>query len=98
MNGSRTPVEIDSEWLRYFVVALFDRVGGSGGSGTGDLETAQYDDAGIDDLKAAVARLSDETQHIVSPTHVVEIADGASGLMAEIDALRTRIEALEQSS
>ena len=83
VGGQRVAVAIEPEWLRYLAGSLFDRGGGTTGSGTGDLETAQFDDAGIEDLKIAVARLSDEMPNAL--------------VYAEIDALRARLDHAEQA-
>ena len=83
-GGRRVPVEIHVEWLRYLVNSLFERAGGTTGSATTDLETAAFEDAGIEDIKLAVARLADESY------------DASRGLSGELDEIRRRLDALEQ--
>ena len=98
VGGQRVAVAIEPEWLRYLAGSLFDRGGGTTGSGTNDLETAQFDDAGIDDLKVTVSRLADEAARPIEVAPViVDGYDQVAALMAEVDALKARIEAIEQA-
>lgn len=98
IGGKRLPASIDPEWLRYLANSLFERGGGTQGSGTTDLETAAFEDAGIDDLKAAVAKLSDEASQLPSVANQApESYDALAVISAEIDDLRRRLEALEQA-
>jgi ubiquinone biosynthesis protein UbiJ len=94
IDGKRQQVTIDPEWLRYLSQALFDRAGGTSGSSTTDLSTSAFEDAGIDDTKVALERLADEVR-LAPPAQVQDQADNLANLIAEIDALRRRVDALE---
>lgn len=96
-GGRRVPVEIHTEWLRYLVQSLFERSGGTTGSATSDLETAAFEDAGIEDLKLAVARIADELNQPMAVAQTIEESyDAARGLAADLDEIRKRLDALEQ--
>lgn len=69
------------EFVRFFE-GLFDRVGGTNGAGTGDLEVAQFEDAGIAEQQKTIYELAD-------------VVGQLSVMQAEIDALRERVQQLE---
>lgn len=58
VNGVRVPVEIDIEWAR-FLFTLAERAGGITGSSTTELSTEAFEDAGIEEAKAALYALAD---------------------------------------
>ena len=60
VNGQRVPVVVESAWFQYFAQGLYDRAGGALGASTADLETSQFEDAGIEELKFAAYRLQDQ--------------------------------------
>jgi hypothetical protein len=97
IDGKRQQVTIDPEWLRYLSQALFERAGGTSGSSTTDLVVSAFEDAGIDDTKVAVERLADEFRlaPVVQVAPVQDQTDNLANLLAEIDTLRRRVEALE---
>jgi hypothetical protein len=80
VNGVRTKVEVEPEYLRFFF-SIFLRGGGTVGSSNSEIEASAFDDAGVEDLKIKAAQLSDEMP--VFTGH------------ADIDALRSRVDALE---
>jgi hypothetical protein len=86
VNGARVPVTIDLEWDRYFTV-MDERAGGVSGQGTDDLSLAQFDDAGIEELKARLSQVQDELRMIPMPPEAPKTvaASGATWTEAEID-------------
>ena len=79
-------VEVNIQWYRYLVQDLFDRVGGFVGPTINDLAAAQFEDAGIEEMKALAYSNSDASNQ--SPE--------VSALREELAALRSRVEAMEQ--
>ena len=59
VSGQRLPVDIHPEYLRAFS-SLTERVGGVIGPSTDDLALSQFEDAGIEEVKAQTASLRDE--------------------------------------
>ena len=76
---------VSREWYRCFQV-LVDRAGGVGGSATTDLEAAQFEDAGIDDLKLDVYRLADELRGL-PPV----VSQAIESLTTEVSALQSQV-------
>lgn len=103
VGGQTVPVVIDIAWFRYLSQALFDRVGGALGVSTDDLALSQFEDAGIEETKAMVFGAMD-AQGQADQSLSAEVSllrdrgelDQTPALMAEIAALRERLEALEQ--
>ncbi len=97
---------ITREWYRYFdEVAV--RLGGANGSGTDDLATSAFEDAGIEETKAGLNALRDEIMAApVAAQHsaVDELGVGPpyepispqEELMADLHSLRAEVDLLRQ--
>lgn len=85
-GGQRLAVEIDIAWFRYLSQALYERAGGAMGPSTEDLATSQFEDAGIPELYALTYANQDSNNQSAE----------VSALREELQALRARMEALEQ--
>ena len=97
---------ITREWYRYFdEVAV--RLGAASGSGTDDLTTSAFEDAGIEETKAGLYALRDEimaapvaTPH--SAGHEIGVAPPyepitpQDELMADLHSLRAEVDLLRQ--
>jgi hypothetical protein len=92
-------VRVHPEYLRFFE-SVFTRVGGTVGSGTNDLTLSQFEDAGIEEVKASAAHLADELGQVPSntPTQWSDVDSELSALRAEIDSLRVAVDALIQGT
>lgn len=73
--GKPQPLELDIAWYLYLTQGLYERVGGALGVSTADLEAAAFEDAGIEELKLGIYRLTDQVNEMAS----------------EINALRERL-------
>ena len=73
--GKSQPLELDIAWYLYLTQGLYDRAGGALGASTTDLEASAFEDAGIEEIKLAVYRLTDQVSEMTS----------------EINALRERL-------
>ena len=94
-NGDLLPSRDLYRWMR----DITDRVGGVSGSGTADLAVTAFEDAGIEETKSVVADARAEfAQWPVTPAAPIDEYQGVDvNLMwAVIQALATRVEALEQ--
>lgn len=103
--------QITREWLLFFQ-GVYARVGGPLGSSTTDLDASAFDDAGTEELEAAVYALADELQQgpprtdapppdplqppAAAPPPADEPANDLAALREEVQALRARLDALEQ--
>lgn len=76
---------ITREWY-LLLQGLFNRAGGSTGSSTADLAESMFEDAGIEETKAALFRLAQDMGSMPS------YAD----LAAEVAEMRKEIEGLKQ--
>ena len=111
VDGKTQEVELHPEFRRFFE-SIFYRVGGATGSGSNDLSLSQFEDAGIEETKWALASARDEFGQ-VPPVSLPDpfdagqfvaqqtpIADDASSeiasLRAEVDSLRQIVQALQQ--
>ena len=77
VNGQRLAVDIHPEYLRAFN-SILGRVGGVTGTGTNDLALSQFEDAGIEETKANLYRLTDDVFQL--PPMVVLPADDENQL------------------
>ena len=59
VNGMEIPVTIHPEYLRFFE-GILARAGGVSGAGTDDLVLSQFEDAGIEEHKLALFKLTDD--------------------------------------
>ena len=66
VQGQRVPVEVDTEWARYFSTVTV-RAGGAIGVSTTELSAEAFDDAGIEDTKATVYSNFDATEQAPHP-------------------------------
>lgn len=66
-------VVINPEWLRYLTFGLFDRAGGYTGVSTTELTEAAFEDAGVEEAKAGLYRLEQDTSQ--SPIFMPEAQD-----------------------
>lgn len=84
VGGQRVPVSVDAAWFIYLTQSLYRRVGGAVSPTMDELDASRFEDAGIEELKASLFSVSDAA------------AQQSQSLMAEIEILRARVEALEQ--
>jgi hypothetical protein len=82
--GRRTPVVIDLEWMRS-LTSLVERAGGVSGSSTTDLAAEAFEDAGIEEGKAALYALRDEAWSM-PPITVEQQVQHLTGEVAELMA------------
>lgn len=97
IQGRVYDVPTHPEWVRFFESAL-DRIGGPTGSSSNDLTLSQFEDAGIEETKAALFAVQDgfnQAPPVVSVKDE-EASPLLSALMEELALLRSRIDALEQ--
>ena len=99
INGQRMPVEVHPEYLRAFD-SIVERVGGVSGSSTNDLTLSQFEDAGIEEHKHALFRLTDDVWQLppmvdLSAAHE-DKAPGVEELRALVAELTKAVEALQQ--
>lgn len=76
---------IDREYLRFFE-SLLSRVGGVNGIGTEELSAAAFEDAGIEETKAALYALTGEFGQAPSP--ILDLMEDNLRLANEIEELR----------
>ena len=99
VNGARLPVELHPEYLRAFG-SMVDRVGGPTGTGTDDLLLSQFEDAGIEENKLALYRLTDDIGQAPPSAIPPAMPDNQDVLIEELRArvaeLAKAVEALQQ--
>ncbi len=97
---------ITREWYRYFDEVVV-RLGAASGSGTDDLTTSAFEDAGIEETKAGLYALRDEIMAApVATPHGYGYEIGAAPqyepispqdeLMADLHSLRAEVDLLRQ--
>jgi hypothetical protein len=84
---------ITREWY-LFLLSMFERVGGSSGTSTTDLTLSQFEDAGIEETKAFLFRLADQTQSmpVVELMQIDSQENRYFALEAEVAILRRQID------
>ena len=100
IDGKTQEVELHPEFRRFFE-SMFNRVGGTTGAGSNDFALSQFEDAGTEETKAALAAAKDEFGQIppssMSAAQPDEIDNAEiASLRAEVDALRQIVQALQQ--
>lgn len=98
VGGQKVQVEVHPEYLRWFE-SLTGRVGGVTGAGTNDLALSQFEDAGIEEHKHAMFRLTDDMGQFPPVVEMPAIDDQPSGveeLRALVAELTKAVEALQQ--
>ena len=89
---------ISREWYRW-AYDITQRVGGVTGAGTNDLTLSQFEDAGIEEHKHALYRLTDDVWQM-PPMVEMSPADDQAPLIEELRAqvaeLTKAVEALQQ--
>lgn len=108
--GQTQEVELHPEFRRFFE-SIFNRIGGVTGAGSNDFALSQFEDAGTEETKAALAQARDEFGQLPPDADMQQdpeqfaaqpfvIPDDASSelasLRAEVDALRQAVQALQQ--
>lgn len=91
---------ITREWSRY-LAGLYSRVGGAQGESTTDLTTSQFEDAGIEELKAGLYALADMAQAAPmaqAADQVQHLETQVSGLREEVAQLRAMINDMRQGA
>ena len=87
------------EWYRWATDAT-SRMGGVEGAGTDDLTLSQFEDAGVEELKQSLFRLSDAGMQgppiIETPVGQECQKPGLEELRARVDELTKAVEALQQ--
>lgn len=76
--GQRVMVEVHPEYLRWFE-SLTGRVGGVTGPSTTELAMSQFEDAGIEELKATVYALADEVRSLPPVVQLPQVAATGGG-------------------
>lgn len=90
-------VFISREWWNFISVELFARAGAALGASTTDLETSQFEDAGISEMLALVyANEQGQNQRPRDEFVITDAIDNTSELRARIDAIETELQALRQ--
>lgn len=113
VDGQKQEVELHPEFRRFFE-SIFNRIGGVTGSSSNDFSLSQFEDAGTEETKAALASARDEFgqvppinttdpfdagQFVLQPQPVLDSADSEiASLRAEVDALRQAVQALQQGT
>lgn len=101
IGGQAVPVEVHPEYLRWFDSLVF-RLGGATGASSTDLALSSFEDAGIEESKLDVIRLSDDAGQLppqqlhpgnddagqVPPTVIPQFDDGAWQLLPPQQAQR----------
>ena len=89
---------ISREWYRWASDATV-RMGGVDGASTDDLTLSQFEDAGIEEHKLALYRLTDDVGQSPTVAQAVTVDDvgvGIEELRAQIAELTKAVEALQQ--
>ena len=90
--------KISRQWY-LFLQGIYSRVGGAGGFSTDDLALGLPDDAGVEELKADVYRLRDETRMWPAPQPHAQVDDALlvppPAQLQEIQHLHTEIAGLQ---
>lgn len=96
VQGERVLVTIDREWDK-FLSDLAERAGGVVGVSTTELVESAYEDAGIQEMQAAIftSEYAQNQRPIVELMATQEF-DSTAELRARIDALETAIQGLTQ--
>ena len=94
--GQRYECATNPEFVRFFET-LIQRVGGPVGTGTDDLALSQFEDAGIEELKAGAYQLADAFGQVpvIQPTSSQDEPSGElSALREELAAMKAQINEL----
>jgi hypothetical protein len=98
VNGVRTMVEIEPEYLRFFF-SLFERGGGTNAPSNTDISASAFEDAGIEEIKATLYSQAAEfglDPVVIIPEPPPDVSAELASLRAELDLLRNRIDGIEQ--
>ena len=98
VNGVRTMVEIEPEYLRFFF-SLYERGGGTTAPSNTDISASAFEDAGIEEIKATIYGQTGEFGQNplpIIPEQQPDVSAELSALRAELDILRNRIDGIEQ--
>jgi hypothetical protein len=99
IGGQMVSIDVHPEYLRWFE-SLTTRVGGVMGASTTDLTLSAFEDAGIEEQKAALFRLADDAGQFPAAVQVQQAADdvapGIEELRAQVAELTKAVEALQQ--
>lgn len=98
IDGRQVEVEVHPEYLRFFYT-LHLRQGGVVGQSTTDLETSQFEDAGIAEMQAELFAMRDAISQAQAAAVSAQGSDGdlVAELRDEIRELRVKLEGMEQS-
>lgn len=91
---------ITREWQRYFT-GLYARVGGAQGDSTTDLSESAFDDAGTEEMEAALYALADASGQrpaIPDSEHQAHLETEVSQLREEVAILRQQINDIQQGT
>lgn len=99
IKGERVPVVIDIEWMRA-LITLVDRAGGVTGVGTDELSMSAFEDAGIEELKAAMySGFDDAAQFAVYPVETIDrIESELAEQAATIAEMQKEMQGLQQGA
>lgn len=84
---------ITREWY-LFLQGIFIRIGGSIGASTTDLSTSTFEDAGIEETKAALFIATQDAGQ--APSIVIMTADAWADLLAQISGIQDQIAELSK--
>jgi ABC-type transporter Mla subunit MlaD len=85
---------VSPEWFRFFH-DLNERVGGVSGSSNDDLAASQFEDAGIEETKALLARVADAAAQV--PPHEQAIVLALESLVSEVEEMRGQLRELTKA-
>jgi hypothetical protein len=85
---------VSPEWYRFFH-DLNERVGGVSGSSNDDLSASQFEDAGIEETKALLARFADAADQV--PPHEQALVLAVESLVSEVEEVRGQLRELTKA-
>ena len=101
---SNVPIDaagnLPSQAMYRWMHDITERAGGVTGSGTNDLEVAQFEDAGIEETKAALFRLADQFDSaplmLEQVQRIQELETQVSELTALLAELRKDVQGIQE--
>jgi hypothetical protein len=85
---------VSPEWFRFFH-DLNERVGGVSGASNDDLSASQFEDAGIEETKALLARVADAAAQVPPQEQAFVLA--LESLVSEVEEMRRQLRELTKA-